>query len=147
MNIINKYQHENWIIDLPNFIMRSFYKITSNDTNYNWKISYEYILSIDEKILLKELPTSPGIVPSKVYIVNDSITTSINDSDLKNLNIMIPFWNTLDEARKVTEIIHEQGLVRSNNFKVYIKFLLILSDQFNQFVNGYSISSNNHAYS
>lgn len=69
-----------------------------------------------------------------------------NDFGLKNLNVMIPFCRTVDEARKVTEIMREQGLVRSNDFKIYmmaeIPSNIILADQFNQFVDGYSIGSN-----
>ena len=65
---------------------------------------------------------------------------------LKNLNVMIPFVRTVDEARKVTAIMHDQGLVRGADFKVYmmaeIPSNIILADQFNQFVDGYSIGSN-----
>lgn len=69
-----------------------------------------------------------------------------NEFGLKNLHVMIPFCRTVDEARKVTEIMQEQGLVRSADFKVYmmaeIPANIILADQFNQFVDGYSIGSN-----
>ncbi|MCH4004124.1 MAG: phosphoenolpyruvate synthase [Lactobacillus crispatus] len=65
---------------------------------------------------------------------------------LKNLQVMIPFCRTVDEARKVTEIMREHGLVRSADFKIYmmaeIPANIILADQFNQFVDGYSIGSN-----
>lgn len=65
---------------------------------------------------------------------------------LKNLHVMIPFCRTVDEARKVTEIMRTQGLVRSADFKVYmmaeIPANIILADQFNQFIDGYSIGSN-----
>jgi pyruvate,water dikinase len=69
-----------------------------------------------------------------------------NDYGLKNLNVMIPFCRTVDEARKVTEIMREQGFERSADFKVYmmaeIPSNIILADQFNQYVDGYSIGSN-----
>ena len=65
---------------------------------------------------------------------------------LTNLNVMIPFCRTVDEARKVTQIMAEEGLVRSANFKIYmmaeIHSNIILADQFNEFVDGYSIGSN-----
>ncbi|MFR4968090.1 MAG: phosphoenolpyruvate synthase [Lactobacillus kalixensis] len=65
---------------------------------------------------------------------------------LTNLNVMIPFCRTVDEARKVTQIMAEEGLVRSANFKIYmmaeIPSNIILADQFNEFVDGYSIGSN-----
>lgn len=68
---------------------------------------------------------------------------------LKNLNVMIPFVRTVDEAQKVTAIIRDQGLVRSADFKVYmmaeIPSNIILADQFNEFVDGYSIGSNDLA--
>jgi len=68
---------------------------------------------------------------------------------LKNLNVMIPFVRTVTEAQKVTAIMRDEGLVRSADFKVYmmaeIPSNIILADQFNQFVDGYSIGSNDLA--
>lgn len=65
---------------------------------------------------------------------------------LKNLNVMIPFCRTTEEAEKVTTIMAESGLKRSADFKVYmmaeIPTNIILTDQFNQYVDGYSIGSN-----
>lgn len=72
-----------------------------------------------------------------------------NEFGLKNLNIMIPFVRTVDEARKVTDIIHNEGLIRGADFKIYmmaeIPSNIILADQFNQFIDGYSIGSNDLA--
>ncbi|MDC4184594.1 phosphoenolpyruvate synthase [Loigolactobacillus coryniformis] len=69
-----------------------------------------------------------------------------NEFGLKNLNIMIPFVRTVAEAQKVTTIMHNEGLVRNADFKVYmmaeIPANIILADQFNQFIDGYSIGSN-----
>lgn len=69
-----------------------------------------------------------------------------NDFGLTNLNVMIPFVRTVDEARKVTDIMQEAGLQRSSDFKVYmmaeIPSNIILADKFNQFIDGYSIGSN-----
>ncbi|MBL3532032.1 phosphoenolpyruvate synthase [Companilactobacillus zhachilii] len=69
-----------------------------------------------------------------------------NEYGLKNLNIMIPFIRTLDEAQKVTDIIKGQGLIRGADFKIYmmaeIPSNIILADKFNQYVDGYSIGSN-----
>ena len=65
---------------------------------------------------------------------------------LKNLNCMIPFCRTVDEAAKVTAIMKEEGLERGPDFKLFlmaeIPSNIILADQFNQFVDGYSIGSN-----
>lgn len=64
----------------------------------------------------------------------------------KNLNVMIPFCRTVEEAAKVTALMAEQGLRRNADFKVWlmaeIPANIILADQFNQFVDGYSIGSN-----
>ena len=68
---------------------------------------------------------------------------------LKNLNVMIPFVRRIEEAEKVTAIMREAGLRRSADFKVYmmaeIPSNIILADKFNQFVDGYSIGSNDLA--
>lgn len=65
---------------------------------------------------------------------------------LKNLNCMIPFCRTVKEAELVTGIMREEGLVRGPDFKLFlmaeIPANIILADQFNQFVDGYSIGSN-----
>lgn len=69
-----------------------------------------------------------------------------NEFGLKNLHVMIPFVRTVDEAQKVTDIMTANGLQRNADFKVYmmaeIPSNIILADKFNQFVDGYSIGSN-----
>lgn len=65
---------------------------------------------------------------------------------LKNLNVMIPFCRTVSECEKVTNLMAEEGLRRGPDFKVWlmaeIPANIILADQFNKFVDGYSIGSN-----
>lgn len=65
---------------------------------------------------------------------------------LKNLNCMIPFCRTVDEAEKVTAIMREEGLERGSDFKLLlmaeIPANILLADRFNKFVDGYSIGSN-----
>lgn len=65
---------------------------------------------------------------------------------LKNLNCMIPFCRTVDEAEKVTAIMREEGLERGPDFKLLlmaeIPANILLADRFNKFVDGYSIGSN-----
>ncbi|MCQ2374264.1 MAG: phosphoenolpyruvate synthase, partial [Phascolarctobacterium sp.] len=65
---------------------------------------------------------------------------------LKNLHVMIPFCRNVDECKKVTSIMAECGLARSKDFKVWlmaeIPSNIILADQFNEYVDGYSIGSN-----
>lgn len=65
---------------------------------------------------------------------------------LKNLNVMIPFCRTVDECEKVINLMAQEGLQRGKDFKVWlmaeIPANIILADQFNKFVDGYSIGSN-----
>ncbi len=64
----------------------------------------------------------------------------------KNLNVMIPFCRRVDEMEKIVAIMAAEGLHRSPDFKVWlmaeIPSNIILADQFNKFVDGYSIGSN-----
>ncbi|MBO4359502.1 MAG: phosphoenolpyruvate synthase [Eubacteriaceae bacterium] len=68
------------------------------------------------------------------------------DYGLKNLNVMIPFCRTVDECKKVISIMEEEGLRRGADFKVWlmaeIPANIILADLFNDYVDGYSIGSN-----
>ena len=65
---------------------------------------------------------------------------------LKNLHVMIPFCRNVDEAEKVTGMMAQEGLVRNDDFKVWlmaeIPSNIILADKFNKYVDGYSIGSN-----
>ncbi|MGM9892020.1 phosphoenolpyruvate synthase [Limosilactobacillus sp.] len=65
---------------------------------------------------------------------------------LTNLNVMIPFVRTVDELAKIIKIMAKNGLKRSADFKVYmmaeIPANIILADKFNQYIDGYSIGSN-----
>lgn len=65
---------------------------------------------------------------------------------LKNLNVMIPFCRNVEECEKVVKIMADCGLSRGKDFKVWlmaeIPSNIILADQFNEFVDGYSIGSN-----
>lgn len=69
-----------------------------------------------------------------------------NEFGLKNLHVMIPFCRNTEEAAKVTKIMAQEGLKRNKDFKVYmmaeIPANIILADQFNHYVDGYSIGSN-----
>ncbi len=65
---------------------------------------------------------------------------------LKNLHVMIPFCRNVEECEKVVNIMAECGLERTKDFKVWlmaeIPSNIILADQFNKYVDGYSIGSN-----
>lgn len=77
----------------------------------------------------------------------DAIKRVRNEMGLTNVQIMIPFVRTLDEARQVTELLAEQGLKRGENgLKIIMMCELpsnaLLADQFLQYFDGFSIGSN-----
>ncbi|WP_337860766.1 phosphoenolpyruvate synthase [Ferroplasma sp.] len=65
---------------------------------------------------------------------------------LKNLWVMIPFTRTVEELKRVVKIMEDNGLERTKDFKLFlmseIPSNIILADKFNQYVDGYSIGSN-----
>jgi pyruvate,water dikinase len=65
---------------------------------------------------------------------------------LKNLWVMVPFCRTITEIKKVTEIMREEGLERGPDFKLWvmaeIPSNIFIADKFNQYIDGYSIGSN-----
>ena len=69
-----------------------------------------------------------------------------NEYGFKNLQVMIPFCRTVQEAELITNLMAQEGLVRSADFKIWlmaeIPSNIILADQFNKYVDGYSIGSN-----
>ena len=69
-----------------------------------------------------------------------------NEFGFKNLQVMIPFCRTVEEAELVTNLMAQEGLVRGKDFKIWlmaeIPANIILADQFNKYVDGYSIGSN-----
>ena len=70
-----------------------------------------------------------------------------NQMQLRNIEIMIPFVRTLDEARLVHEGLKENGLERGvDDFKVImmceIPSNVILAEQFLEYFDGFSIGSN-----
>jgi len=65
---------------------------------------------------------------------------------LKNVWVMLPVVRTVWEAKKVLEIMREEGLERSLDFKVWFMAetpsIAILADQFSKLCDGFSIGSN-----
>jgi pyruvate,water dikinase len=65
---------------------------------------------------------------------------------LKNVWIMLPMVRTVWEAKKCLDIIREEGLERSRDFKVWFMAetpsIAILADEFSKLVDGFSIGSN-----
>jgi pyruvate,water dikinase len=69
------------------------------------------------------------------------------DMGLTNVQVMIPFVRTLDEARKVTELLTANGLKRGEQgLKVIMMCELpsnaLLADEFLEYFDGFSIGSN-----
>jgi pyruvate,water dikinase len=68
------------------------------------------------------------------------------DWGLKNVWVMLPMVRTLWEAEKVLEIMKEEGLERSRDFKVWFMAetpsIAIMADEFSKMVDGFSIGSN-----
>ena len=69
------------------------------------------------------------------------------DMGLANVQVMIPFVRTVDEARKVTELLAANGLKRGvQGLKVIMMCELpsnaLLADQFLEYFDGFSIGSN-----
>ncbi|RZF99303.1 phosphoenolpyruvate synthase [Pseudoalteromonas sp. CO348] len=70
-----------------------------------------------------------------------------NEMDLTNVEIMIPFVRTLEEAAQVIEILEAHGLKRGENgLKVIMMCELpsncLLADEFLEYFDGFSIGSN-----
>jgi len=65
---------------------------------------------------------------------------------LKNVWVMLPVVRTLWEAKKVLEIMREEGLERTKDFKVWFMAetpsIVILADEFSKLCDGFSIGSN-----
>ena len=70
-----------------------------------------------------------------------------NDMGLTNVKLMVPFVRTLEEARRVSEILAENGLVRGENGLQLIMMCelpsnAVLADEFLEYFDGFSIGSN-----
>ncbi|HDD70291.1 MAG TPA: phosphoenolpyruvate synthase [Candidatus Bathyarchaeota archaeon] len=65
---------------------------------------------------------------------------------LKNVWVMLPVVRTVWEAKKVLEIMREEGLDRSRDFKVWFMAetpsIAIMADEFSKLCDGFSIGSN-----
>jgi pyruvate, water dikinase len=69
------------------------------------------------------------------------------DMGLSNVQVMVPFVRTLEQARKVTELLAQQGLQRGENDLKLIMMCevpsnAVLANEFLQYFDGFSIGSN-----
>jgi len=69
-----------------------------------------------------------------------------NEWGLKNVYVMLPMVRTVWEAKKVLEIMKQEGLERSRDFKIWFMAetpsIAIMADEFSKLVDGFSIGSN-----
>ncbi len=77
----------------------------------------------------------------------DALKIVRNEKGLTNVEIMVPFVRTLNEAKQVTQLLAENGLKRGeNNLKVIMMCEIpanaILADKFLEYFDGFSIGSN-----
>ena len=65
---------------------------------------------------------------------------------MKNLNVMLPFVRTIDEAREIVGMMEDMGLKRNRDFHLYfmaeIPANIIMADEFSKYCDGFSIGSN-----
>ena len=65
---------------------------------------------------------------------------------MKNLNVMLPFVRTVEEAKEIVGMMEDMGLVRNRDFHLYfmaeIPANIIMADEFSKYCDGFSIGSN-----
>jgi len=76
-----------------------------------------------------------------------AIKKAREDFGLENIRVMVPFCRTVEEGRKVLEIMAQNGLKKGeNNLKVYVMAEIpanvILAEKFLEIFDGFSIGSN-----
>jgi len=75
-----------------------------------------------------------------------AIKKARDEFGLKNINLMVPFCRTVEEGKKVLNLLKENGLGRNEGLKVIvmaeIPSNIILADEFLEIFDGFSIGSN-----
>lgn len=69
-----------------------------------------------------------------------------DEMGFKNLNMMIPFIRTIEEAKQITDMMTSVGLNRGRDFKLYfmaeLPINIFLADEFCKYCDAFSIGSN-----
>ncbi|MDI6904142.1 MAG: phosphoenolpyruvate synthase [Candidatus Bathyarchaeia archaeon] len=107
------------------------YEIVEANPMLGWRGCSRYISSWYEKAFRLECQT---------------IRKCREEWALKNVWVMLPVVRTVWEAKKCLEIMREEGLERSRDFKVWFMAetpsIAILADEFSKLCDGFSIGSN-----
>ena len=107
------------------------YEIVEANPMLGWRGCSRYISSWYEKAFRLECQT---------------IRKCREEWGLKNVWVMLPVVRTVWEAKKCLEIMREEGLERSRDFKVWFMAetpsIAILADEFSKLCDGFSIGSN-----
>jgi len=107
------------------------YEIVENNPMLGWRGCSRYISEWYEKAFRLEC---------------QAIRKCRREWGLKNVWAMIPVVRTVWEAKEVLEIMREEGLERSKDFKVWFMAetpsIAILADEFSKLCDGFSIGSN-----
>ena len=107
------------------------YEIVENNPMLGWRGCSRYISPWYEKAFRLEC---------------QAIRKCREEWGLKNVWVMLPVVRTLWEAKRVLEIMQEEGLERSKDFKVWFMAetpsIAILADEFSKLCDGFSIGSN-----
>ncbi|MEM2546974.1 MAG: putative PEP-binding protein, partial [Candidatus Bathyarchaeia archaeon] len=107
------------------------YEIVENNPMLGWRGCSRYISPWYEKAFRLEC---------------QAIRKCREEWGLKNVWVMLPVVRTLWEAKKCLEIMREEGLERSKDFKIWFMAetpsIAILADEFSKLCDGFSIGSN-----
>jgi len=107
------------------------YEITEANPMLGWRGASRYISEWYEKAFRLECK---------------AIKKCREEWGLKNVWIMLPVIRTVWEAKKCLEIMKDEGLERSRDFKVWFMAetpsIAIMADEFSKLCDGYSIGSN-----
>jgi len=85
--------------------------------------------------------------PEEFALEIEAIKAVRDGMDLKNLHVMIPFVRTVDEFRKVRDLMHQNNLRQDKDFKLWIMVevpstVLELEEYIKEGIDGVSIGSN-----
>ncbi|MEM2102982.1 MAG: phosphoenolpyruvate synthase [Candidatus Bathyarchaeia archaeon] len=107
------------------------YEIMEDNPMLGWRGASRYISQWYEKAFRLECK---------------AIVKCRKDWGLKNVWVMLPVIRTVWEAEKVLEIMRQEGLERSRDFKVWFMAetpsIAIMADEFSKLCDGFSIGSN-----